>query len=332
MRRSILALANLVLLSAVAARADELAEQLKSVPYRIVYESYQADNWDLFSMRADGSDRVNLTRTPDVNELYPHVSPDGSKICFEVDTGEGDAATRDVYAMNLDGTQRRLVSRGARDGCWTPDGQRIAYLKNEFEKFAVMDYATKGLFLHDVAAGRSEAHSNTELYHLFGVCSTPDGKWYIASVHGGMGFTHAIVAVEARGSRVVNLKIPGCRPDVSADGRRIAWASSDYSLGIGDLDLSGPEPRVSGTHDLIASTKPIKVQHVDWSPDGRYVAFARGLYKRGLGLSPALVGLRAPGWNLCVADTSTPNRWVAVTSDGNSNKEPDWVPAAKASR
>jgi len=59
------------------------------------------------------------------------------------------------------------------------------------------------------------------------------------------------------------------------------------------------------------------------------VDFTRGLYKKGLGLSPALVGLRAPGWDLCVADAAATNRWVAITTDGNSNKEPDWVPVAK---
>lgn len=307
----------------------ELIEELKQVPYRIVYESYQDENWDLFLVRADGSERVNLTRTPDVHELYPHVSPDGTKISFEVDTGEGENKTRDVYWMNFDGTGRRRVARGARDGCWTADGQAIVYLKNEFEKFTVMDYATKGLFFHDPVTGRDQEHPNRDLYHLFAICCTPDGKWVIGSVHGGMDFAHAIVAVEVWGQRVVNLKIPGCRPDVSDDGKRLAWASSDYSLGVGDLDLSGPEPRVINVRDLMVSDQPIKVQHVDWSPDGRYVAFARGLYKKGLGLSPALVGLRAPGWNICVADASARNRWVAITSDGNSNKEPDWVPAAK---
>jgi Tol biopolymer transport system component len=307
----------------------DLIDELKQVPYKIVCESYQDGNWDLFMVRADGSDRVNLTRTPGVNELYPHVSPDGTKISFEVDAGEGESTTRDVYWMNFDGTGRQLVARGARDGCWAADGRSIVYVKNEFKEFTVMDYVTKGAFRHDLATGREEEHPNRDLYHLFAMCCTPDGKWYIASVHGGMGFPHAIVAVEAQGRRVVDLKIPGCRPDVSRDGKRIAWASSDYSLGIGDLDLSGPEPRVVNARDVVVSNQPIKVQHVDWSPDGRYVAFSRGLYKKGLGRSPALVGLRAPGWNICVADAMATNRWVAITSDGNSNKEPDWVAAAK---
>jgi hypothetical protein len=35
----------------------------------------------------------------------------------------------------------------------------------------------------------------------------------------------------------------------------------------------------------------------------------------------------APGWNICISDLS--GKWVQVTTDGNSNKEPDWVPLKK---
>jgi Tol biopolymer transport system component len=229
--------------------------------------------------------------------------------------------------MNLDGTGRRLVARGGREPCWSADGRGIVYVKSEFEEFTAMDFATKGLFVYDLESGRHQEHPNPDLCHLFSVCVTADGKWYVASIHAGMGYSHAIVAIEAHGKKVVDLKIPGCRPDVSPDGKRLAWASSDYSLGVGDLDFSGPEPRVVNVRNVITSEKPIKVQHVDWSPDGKYLAFSRGPYQnRGLGLSPALVGLPAPGWDICVADASAKDRWVAITTDGKSNKEPDWIP------
>ena len=37
-------------------------------------------------------------------------------------------------------------------------------------------------------------------------------------------------------------------------------------------------------------------------------------------------GRHGESWNICVADAKQKNRWVAVTLDGASNKEPDWVP------
>lgn len=318
-----------VAIACSAARSEDLGQELKKVACRIVFESYQDQNWDLFMVRADGSERVNLTRTRDVNELDPHVSPDGTKVCFLVDEGKGENTVRTVWCMNLDGTDRRLVARGGREPFWMADGRSIVYLKSEFEKFTAMDFATKGLIVHCLATGRDQSHPNAYLQHLYCVGATPDGKWYISTVHAGMDFTHAILAIQAQGPQVFNLKIPGCRPDVSPDGKRIAWASGDYSLAIGELDLSGPEPRVVNPHDILVSPKPMKIQHVDWSPDGRYVAFSRGPYKKSLGLAPSLVGIQAPGWDICVGDLSTTNRWVAITTDGKSNKEPDWVPLSK---
>jgi Tol biopolymer transport system component len=45
-----------------------------------------------------------------VDELYPKPSPDGTKICFVTDEGQGDDKVRSVYYMNSDGTGRTKVA------------------------------------------------------------------------------------------------------------------------------------------------------------------------------------------------------------------------------
>jgi Tol biopolymer transport system component len=312
--------------------AGDLVDELKQVPYRIVYETYRGDNWELFLIHADGSHPVNLTQTPRVDELYPHVSPDGSRICFVADEGEGSSKIRNVYYMNLDGTRRRLVARNARQPFWSPDGTAIAYLKGESEEFNYSSVASKGLFFYDLMTGEHRAHPNRSLAHLFGLSWSPCGRWILATIHGALGYRHGIVAIEAEGTGVFNLRIPGCRPEVSPDGKRIAWTPSDWALRIAELDLTGPEPKVTGGRDIVTSEKPIKVYHIDWPPDGKYVAFTRGPDTERLGHAPEGVGIPAEGWNICVADMTQANCWVAVTTDGMCNKEPDWVPQPGAGR
>lgn len=312
-----------------AAAAAELALELKNVTCQIVFETHRDGNWELYQVNADGSHPVNLTKTPNVQEVYPHVSPDGKQVCFLVDEGDGDAKSRNVYVMNRDGSGRRRVLANGRDPCWHPSGSAVLCLKGEFEKFTLRDYASRGVVLCDLGSLEPRPHPNAELHHLYNLCATPDGKWYAATVHAGMGYSHAILAIEARGRRAFNLKIPGCRPDISPDGKRIAWGADDFTLRVGDLDFSGPEPKVTNQRDVVKSEKPMEVYHVDWSPDGRYVAFSRGPKQKKLGPAPEMIGVEAEGWNLCVADASTTNRWVALTTDGKSNKEPDWAPAAK---
>ncbi|MCX7824326.1 MAG: hypothetical protein N2689_02080, partial [Verrucomicrobiae bacterium] len=100
-----------------------------------------------------------------------------------------------------------------------------------------------------------------------------------------------------------------------------------------DLDLSGPEPRVLNARAVVTSQKPVEVYHVDWSPDGRYLAFATGTKSaKKLASPPEFVGVVAEGWHIGVADANASNRFVQITTDGVSNKEPDWVPIAKGRR
>ncbi len=314
------------LLLAAGFSIGQAAPNLKECPYQIVFETHRDGNWELYRMNADGSDPVNLTKTPDVDELYPHVSPDATKVCFVVETGQGDARRRDVYTMNLDGTGRTKVADNAREACWSPDGKSIAYLKGEFEKFTVQDFATRGIFFYDLATRTERQHPNKALNHLYNLCWAPDGKWFVATVHAGMGFDHAIVAIEANGPGVFNLNIPGCRPDLSADGRHIAWGASDWLLEAADIDFAGSRPTVSNSRFVITSAEPMKVYHIDWAPDGKWIAFSRGPTETGLGPACEMIGVEAPGWNICVADATKTNEWQAITTDGQSNKEPDWVP------
>ena len=307
--------------------ADDFPAEVKRIPYKIVYESFREGNWELFATNADGSNPVNLTRTPDSHEMYPHVSPDGSKICFVADEGTASAKVRNVYYMNRDGSGRMMVARNGRDPCWGPDSAQIAYLPGEIEEYTVTDYASKGVMIYDLATGKPTPHPNKDLHHLYNISWSADGQWFVATVHAGMGFRHAILAIEARGNRVVDLKIPGCRPDLSHDGKRIAWGPNDFALRIADMDWSGP--RVVNAHDLVTSEKPTEVYHVDWSPDGKYITYSRGPSHKRLGPAPEMVGAQAEGWDICVASTETMNRWTQITHDGKGNKEPDWAPAEK---
>ena len=314
-----------------ARQAGKLAQlDLKNVPCRIVYETYANNNWELFSVKADGSDPVNLTKTPDVNELYPRVSPDGTKVCFVCDEGGTPPKIRNAYYMNLDGTGRTKVADNAREACWNADGTVIAYLKCEFEKFTYEDYSTKGVAFYDLKTGQRTDHVNQGLEHLYNLCWSADGNWFVATVHGGMGFKHAILAFEARGSRVFNLEIPGCRPDLSADGKKIAWGASDWDICTADIDFSGEKPKTTHRRTVVKSAEPMKVYHADWSPDGKRIVFSRGPEIKNLGHAPEMIGIKAKGWDICVADAGATNVWAAITTDGNSNKEPDWAPVPKS--
>jgi len=302
----------------------------RSIPYKIVYESLrEADgrkNWELIMVDADGSNPVNLTNTANVSEIYPHASPDGTRVCFEGEEGEGREKVRSVYSMNIDGTNRIKVAHNARQACWSPDGRTIAFLKAEFDRYTIQDFATKGVYFYDLKTGKTTEHSNcAKLYHLYNLCWSPDGKWFAATVHGGMGFDHADLAFPANGPEVYDLtpfRVTGCRPDFSLDGKMLTWGATDWDLCTGSIDFSSGKPQVANVRTVVKCDKEHEVYHSDVSPDGRYLAFSYGPEANEMGAG------EAPGWNICISDLT--GKWVQITTDGHHNKEPDWVPAPAA--
>lgn len=343
-KRSPVVIVSAALFATAATAADgqaPLRERLSSVPFKIAYESYVNDNWEIFVMRADGSQPVNLTDTPNEHEHYPQVSPDGTKICFSVDQGEGREAVRSLHVMDSDGKNRKKLVDNVREPFWSPDGKVIGFLPQEYPKFNVMDYYTRGMSFYDLITGQIEPHPNsTNIYHLYNPCFAPNGKWIVSTVHAGMGFDHAILAIERYGTNIVNLKIPGCRPCLSPDGKQLAWGSGDHDIAVAPIDLEAAQPTV-GTWRLRIEDHTNETYHVDWSPDNRYLTLSRGPASKGdptksgtFQAACEIVGVYAPGWNLCAVSAerdgvvdlnhATAAEFVMLTTNGLSNKESTW--------
>ena len=328
-------------LGVTAGESAPLRERLKASSFKIAYECYVNNNWEIFVINADGSEPVNLTQTPNEHEHYPQVSRDGTKICFSVDRGEGRETVRSLYVMDVDGKNRKKLVDSAREPFWGPDSKVIGFLPQEFPKFNVIDFSTKGMSFYDLITGKTEPHPNsTNLHHLYNPCFAANGQWIVSTVHAGMGFDHAILALEARGRKIVNLKIPGCRPCLSPDGRQIAWGASDNEIVAAPINWDANAPSVGPWRLRIKDAKN-KIYHVDWSPDGRFLSLSRGPDGEGDLSKPGtfqaaceIVGVHAAGWNLCAVaadrdgvldlNNATETGFLMLTTNGFSNKESAW--------
>jgi hypothetical protein len=195
---------------------------------------------------------------------------------------------------------------------------------------------------YDLETGKVEPHPNSaKLHHLYNPSFAPNGKWIAATVHAGMGVDHAILLIEARGNKIINLKIPGCRPCISPDGKMIAWGAGDQELAAAPINLDSDDPKVGQWTWVIKNEKPIKIYHIDWSPDSRFVSFSRGPDGEGDLSKPGtfqaaceIVGVYAKGWDIYAVSAERTGTLdlgkagdadvVQITTNGCSNKEPAW--------
>ena len=97
---------------------------------KILFTSWQNDNYEIYIMNPDGTEQINLTqhRANDVRAVW---SPTGEQILFVSDRDGNRVVTdRDLYLMDPDGSNVRRVFKeeaSRSDATWSPDGKQIAY-------------------------------------------------------------------------------------------------------------------------------------------------------------------------------------------------------------
>jgi Tol biopolymer transport system component len=116
-------------------------------------------NFDILTMKADGTGETNLTNSPAVLfDRQPSWSPDGRKIAWSSDRG-GDFP--DIYTMNPNGSNVRRLTFTYDDEeypDWSPDGRQIAFNSDRDGNYEIYAMRARGgnetrLTFNDVGDG-----------------------------------------------------------------------------------------------------------------------------------------------------------------------------------
>ena len=255
---------------------------------------------------------VALTAGPDD---HPRFSPDGSMILFT--RTEGQSTT--LYRVPLLGGEPRRLVEDASDGDWSPDGGRIAFLRQSLEKgvrvSTVFVVAADGNAPREVARVREHA--------LRWPRWSPDGRT-IALVDSGLaGATRPIVLVDADGGPTREISALG-RAVVAAtwsgDGREIVYSAPIRGAGARLLrqDRRGGEPQTilwiptdNGVLDILAPNTLI-FESIATRQNLRELSIVRGTPSASRWLTRGSSADRQPAY-------STDGEWVVFTSSRSGN-------------
>jgi Tol biopolymer transport system component len=142
-----------------APNADDYEPAWSPDSNRIVFASDRGsahNDSEIFSMKTDGTDQVNLSRSP-ADDYDPAYSPDGKRIAFSRFTSD---EAGDIWVMNADGSnQTRLTFDEAanQEPVWSPDGSKILFAsyRGKITRLWVMN--ADGTNQHQLDTGHADA-------------------------------------------------------------------------------------------------------------------------------------------------------------------------------
>ena len=249
---------------------DTVLVHLKDLP-RLVFAAIEGGDYEIFSSRLDGSDRVNLSQQPGDDDQRPRVSPDGATIAFvsnrnhSADPSIEGAEAPDIWGMDRDGgNQRQLIADPAAWPALAAD-HSLAFSR------------VYGLFASDIfvqAAGEAlpELLSDQSGQNIQ-PCWSPDSRRLVFAKADNSGFFD-LYMVNRDGTGLEQLtntpEASETEPAWSPDGARIALVSDiEDNPNVVIIELAGREQRTltadAGAYHLSPS----------WSPDGAQIAYVR---------------------------------------------------------
>jgi TolB protein len=249
---------------------------------RLAFDAPANGNYDVWTMRADGSDRRRVTRNPAL-DYFASWSPDATRIVFTSDRGG-----EDLYVVRVDGTgERRLTTDPGPDwgAAWSPDGARIAFAGN-----------SRGNLEIEVvnADGTGRVALTDDPGRDYDPAWSPDGaRIAFTSERDGNANVYAMNADGSEVTRLTDDPAGDYRPAWSPDRALIAF-ESDRDPEVFDRDLYVMNP--DGSEQRRLRSGDVNARDVDWQPTLDLVleAFeaerARFRRLRGLTFSVGILG------------------------------------------
>jgi TolB protein len=275
-RRGWIVAAGLAAGLAIAGTALSTPSTFSGKNGRLLYQGQVGAHTQLFTIKADGTGRRQLTHFGDSDSLWASWSPDGRRIAFERDFADHGG----IYTMNADGSGLRALRTGlVGQPTWSPDGAEITfgrYIPGKEASIWIMGASggdvrrvtTNPLPKNDGCGGCAGQGSSV---------FSPNGKRIAFTwIKGGHSGAISTVGVDGTGLRQLTPFRRGVadKIDWSPDGSRIAFSSPEFGRAGASSNVYTIRPDGSGLRQLTHNRGgTINAGADSWSPDGTKIAY-----------------------------------------------------------
>lgn len=256
----------------------------------IIYTYWEGDQYDIYTIRPDGTGKNPLTDTPE-NEEFPRWSPDRRAIAFIRYEGE----VPHIVIANADGSGERVLvgptSSTSHIGgaAWSPDSQRLAFHQYTNESGRI------NVFVIDVD-GNNLTNLTADLpYDASGPEWSPDGTQIVFVAYGTEDDLRILNLAGGGVTPLINHSSAESAPDWSPDGATILFTArySSYN-GLHTIPAAGGASLFVIPDGLFGR----------WSADGASLVFTSengGIFRAaadGSGVTPVDLSTNAwgPDW------------------------------------
>gem|GEM_PF-3350745 len=239
----------------------------------IIFTARDKNNYDIFSVTADGGEMRQLTKNAGRRNFDAVVSPDNRFIVFVSDRTIDKPR---LWLMNTDGTAARQLTapddnkENSEDAPYfSPDGKWIYYVFYQAGKGSIRKISIEG--------GESVAVSRMNK-NVYEPVASPDGKLLAHAVYNDEAASPwqiAVMSLENPSEKERFFNLPAFR-------QRVRWTIDSQWVVSVDDQLGGYNLRqtnlTSGEQRQITSFTTDRIYRFDVSPDERFYVFSRGNY------------------------------------------------------